>query len=124
MALSKFKWTGGSDRGVNSEKSKLLYGYHFPLGKAVAVADDIAHKLRTKSGREGDEFEEVFEGAEKTEAELQKERQIEADQKLIKKQKGKKDSDLSPEELEELKAAKAREDARIAEIQENAKLGR
>jgi len=122
MALSKFKYTGGSDKGVNSEKSKLLYGYHFPLGKAVEVSDDVAHKLRTKSGREGDEFEEVKVGAEKSEAEVQQEKQLEADQKLLaKKSKGEK---LSTEEIEELKAVKAREEARVAAIQENAKLGR
>ena len=123
MALSKFKYTGGSDRGVNSEKSKLLYGYHFPLGKAVEVSDDVAHKLRTKSGREGDEFEEVKVGAEKSEAEIQAEKQLEADQKLLAKSK-KKDEKLSAEEVEELKAVKARDEARVAKIQEDAKLGR
>jgi hypothetical protein len=122
MALSKFKYTGGSDKGVNSEKSKLLYGHHFPLGKAVEVPDDVAHKLRTKAGREGDEFEEVKVGAEKNEAEIQAEKQIEADQKLL--ARSKKNEKLTDDELQELKAAKAREDARVAKLQEDAKLGR
>jgi hypothetical protein len=119
MSLSKFKYTGGKDTGINPEKSKTLYGHVFPLGKPVEVPDDVAHKLRTKAGREGDEFEEVKVGAEKSEAELQQER----DAKLLAKSQ-KKDEKLTPEELEELKAAKAREDARTAKLQEDAKLGR
>ncbi len=119
MALSKFKYVGGRDTGVNPEKSKTLYGHHFPLGKAVEVPDDVAHKLRTKSGREGDEFEEVKVGAEKSEAEIQAEK----DQALLEKSK-KKDAKLTAEEIEELKQVKAREEARVAQIQNDAKLGR
>lgn len=123
MALSKFKYTGGNDTGVNSEKQKILYNIVFPLGKAVEVPDDIAHKLRVRTNHEGAEFVEVKVGAEKTEAELQREKQQEADEKLLAKSRAK-DAKLSAEEIEELKAAKAREDARVATIQENAKLGR
>jgi hypothetical protein len=119
MALSKFKYTGGKDTGINPEKSKTLYDIHFPVGKAVEVPDDVAHKLRTKAGRDGDEFEEVKVGAEKSEAELQQEK----DAKLLAKSKNK-DEKLTAEEIEELKAVKAREDARTAKIQNDAKLGR
>jgi len=119
MALSKFKYVGGKDTGINPDKAKSIYGIQFPLGKAVEVPDDVAHKLRTKAGREGDEFVEVAVGAEKTEAELQQEK----DEKLLAKSK-KKDEKLSPEEIEELKAVKEREDARIAKVQNDAKLGR
>jgi hypothetical protein len=119
MALSKFKYVGGRDTGINAEKAKMLYGYHFPLGKAVEVSDDVAHKLRTKSGRDGDEFEEVTVGAEKSEAELQQEK----DEKLLAKSK-KKDEKLTAEEIEELKAVKVREEARLAKIQNDARMGR
>jgi len=119
MALSKFKYTGGKDTGINPEKSKSLYGHVFPLGKEVEVPDDVAHKLRTKAGNPNDEFVEVKAGAEKNEVELQKER----DAKLLAKSKNK-DEKLTPEEIEELKEVKAREDARVAQIQNDAKLGR
>ena len=123
MALSKFKYVGGRDRGVNPDKQQTLYGIVFPLGKAVEVPDDVAHKLRTKSGRDSDEFEEVTVGAELSEAEKNEQKQREADEKLLAKSKGK-DVKLTSEEIDELKAAKAREDARVAKIQEDAKLGR
>ncbi len=123
MALSKFKYVGGKDTGVNANKQKTMYDIVFPLGKAVEVPDEVAHKLRTKAGREGDEFEEVKVGADLTEAEIQSQKQIEADQKLLAKSKAK-DAKLTPEEIEELKEVKAREDARISKIQEDAKLGR
>jgi hypothetical protein len=119
MALSKFKYVGGRDTGVNPDKAKTLYDIRFPLGKAVEVPDDVAHKLRTKAGRDGDEFEEVKVGAEKTEAELQQEK----DAALLEKSK-KKEEKLTPEEIEELKAVQAREQARTEEIRQNAKLGR
>jgi hypothetical protein len=114
MALTKFKYVGGKDRGVNANKQQILYDIVFPLGKAVEVPDHLVHKMRTK-----DEFEEVSGTVELSEAEKQKE----ADAKLLEKSKAK-DVKLSPEEIEELKAVKAREDARVAKIQEDAKLGR
>jgi hypothetical protein len=119
MPLSKFKYVGGKDRGINPNKQIVMYDIVFPLGKAVEVPDDVARKLRTKSGREGDEFEEVVVGPELTEAEKQRE----ADIKLLEKSK-KKDEKLTPEEITELKAVKAREEARITEIQEAAKAGK
>lgn len=120
MALSKFKYVGGKDTGVNSEKQKIIYGVVFPLGKPVEVPDDVAHKLRTKSGRDGDEFEEVAAVAEKTEAEKQREAEIKEDEKAAKAKSGK----LRPEEIEELKDKAAREDARVEKVQNDAKLGR
>ncbi len=119
MALSKFKYVGGRDTGINPNKQVTLYNIVFPLGKPVEVPDEVARKLRTKSGREGDEFVEVVVGPELSEAEKQRE----ADAKLVEKSK-KKDEKLSPEELEELKHVKAREDARVQEIREAAKAGK
>jgi hypothetical protein len=119
MALSQFKYVGGKDTGVNPEKSKTIYGIVFPVGKAVEVPDDVAHKLRTKSGRDGDEFEEVKVGADKNEAEVQKER----DAKLLAKSQ-KKDEKLTPEEIEELKAVKQREETRLEKVRSDAQLGR
>jgi hypothetical protein len=119
MALSRFKYVGGKDTGVNPEKSRTLYGFVFPLGKDVEVPDDVAHKLRTKAGRDGDEFVEVKVGADKNEAELQQEK----DAKLLAKSKTK-DVKLTPEEIEELKEVQKREQARTDKIRADAQLGR
>jgi hypothetical protein len=119
MALSKFRYVGGKDTGVNPGKSQTLYGIVFPLGKDVEVPDDVAHKLRTKAGRDGDEFEEVKVGADRNEAELQQEK----DAKLLAKSKTK-DVKLTAEEIEELKAVQARETARTDKIRADAMLGR
>ncbi len=120
MALAKFKYVVSKDRGVNPDKSKTLYGIVFPAGKAVEVPDDIAHKLRTKAGREGDEFEEVSSGsAEKSEAEVNREKEIKAEEKAAKKEKP-----PTEEELEELRKLAAAEEARVAKIQADAKAGR
>ncbi len=120
MALAKFKYTGGNDSGINPNKSKTLYGIVFPAGKAVEVPEDVAHKLRTKSGREGDEFVEVSAGeAEKTEAELQREQEVKDAAKAEKKEKP-----PTKEEIEELKRLAQAEEARVARIQADAKAGR
>lgn len=117
--LSQFKYVGGRDTGVNAQKQKILYGIVFPLGKPVEVPDDVARKLRTKAGRDGDEFEEVTVGPEKTEAEKQREDEAKEQAKGAKAPEK-----LKPEELDELKAKAAREDARVEKIREDAKLGR
>jgi hypothetical protein len=114
MALTKFKYVPSKDTGVNADKQRVLYNIVFPAGKAVEVPDELVHKLRTKN-----EFVEVSGSIEPNEVELQKER----DEKLLAKSKAK-DAKLSDEEIEELKAVKAREDARIAQIQADAKAGR
>lgn len=118
MALSKFKYVPSKDTGVNPDKSVTLYGHVFPAGKEVEVPESVARKLRTKAGREGDEFVEVS-GPPKTEAELQREKEIKAESK-----DSKKDEKLTPEQLDELKAKAAKEDARVAQVQNDAKLGR
>lgn len=118
--LSQFKYVGGRDTGVNAEKQKILYGIVFPIGKPVEVPDDVARKLRTKADRDGDEFEEVLVGPEKTEAEKQREAEATEQAKAAKKTPEK----LKPEELEDLKAKAAKEDARVEKVREDAKLGR
>ena len=116
--LSQFKYVGGRDQGVNAEKQKVLYGIVFPIGKAVEVPDNVAHKLRTKAGRDEDEFVEVSVGPEKTDAELQREKEAKEQAKPKTAEK------LTPEEIEDLKAKAAKEDARVAKVQADAKLGR
>jgi len=116
--LSQFKYVGGRDTGVNADKQKVMYGIVFPIGKPVEVPDHVAHKLRTKAGRDEDEFVEVSVGPEKTEAE--KQREAEAKEQA----KPKAPEKLTPEEIADLKAKASKEDARVAKAQEDAKLGR
>lgn len=115
MALSKFKYVGGKDTGVNADKSKTLYNIQFPLGKDVEVPDDLVHKLRQQP-----EFVEVSSSVEKTEVEKRQEAEAKEAAKAAKAAPEK----LKPEEIEDLKAKAAREDARVEKIQSDAKLGR
>lgn len=117
-SLSRFKYVGGKDTGVNAEKQVTLYNIVFPLGKEVEVPDDIARKLRVRANHPGAEFEETHVGAEKTDAELQREKEAKEPAKPKTPEK------LTPEELDELKAKAAKEDARLAKVQADAKLGR
>jgi hypothetical protein len=118
MALSKFKYVGGKDRGVNAEKQAVFYNIVFPFGKAVEVPDDIAHKMRVRTNHPGAEFEEVSVGPEKTDAELQRE---EEGKEAVKEKPPEK---VTPEELKDLKAKAAKEDARVEKVRSDAQLGR
>jgi hypothetical protein len=113
--LTKFKYVPEKDTGINADKQKVLYNIVFPAGKEVEVPNDLVHKLRTK-----EEFVEVHATVDKTEAELQKEkdaRQAEKDAKAAPEK-------LTPERLAELQKLAQAEEARVAKLQNDAKLGR
>jgi hypothetical protein len=119
MALSKFRYVGGKDTGVNAEKQVVFYNIVFPLGKDVEVPDDIAHKMRVRTNHPGAEFEESSVGPEKTDAELQREQQAKDAAKSDKAPEK-----LTPEEIKDLKAKASKEDARLEKVRSDAQLGR
>jgi hypothetical protein len=112
--LTQFKYVPVKDTGINADKQKVLYNIVFPAGKAVEVPDELVGKMRTKS-----EFVEVSSTVEKTEADLQREKEAKDAAKAKKDEKP-----PTGEELEELKRLAEAEKARIAQVQNDAKLGR
>lgn len=115
--LTRFKYVGGKDAGVNEFKSRTYYDIQFPLDREVEVPDNLVHKLRLK-----DDLVEVDSSVDKSYAEEQREL---AAKEQAKSSKAKSDpSKLTPEEVEELRAKAAKEDERIAKVQADAKAGR
>lgn len=113
--LSRFKYVGNGDKGVNEFKSATYYDIQFPLGVEVEVPDTLVHKLRLK-----DDLVEVGSNVPKTFAEQQREKQAKQDAK------GSKESveDVTPEELAQLREKAAKFDAQVEKLRADAKAGR